>query len=112
MASISYSSSFASLKSINLDEPMHPCRQTAWLLMLSASAPASLQTRSSLSFLTPPLEPSGPQPPSRQPLPGSTPRSIPAAPFFTFRIQLRLYLRLLHKSLHRRSHRFTLQFSG
>ncbi len=58
MASISYSSPFASLKSINLDEPMHPCRQTAWLLIATFSVLAAACGGGSSSVMNPPPPPS------------------------------------------------------
>ena len=57
MLSISYSSPFASLKSINLDEPMHPCRQTAWLLIATFSVLAAACGGGSSSLMNPPPTP-------------------------------------------------------
>jgi len=58
MASISYSSQFVSLKSINLDEPMHPSRQTAWLLIAAFSILAAACGGGSFSVMNPPPPPS------------------------------------------------------
>lgn len=62
MASISYSSPFASLKSMNLDEPRHPFRQTGWLLLAIFSVIAAACGGGSSSVMNPPPPP--PPPPS------------------------------------------------
>ena len=58
MASISYSSPVASLTSINLDEPRHPFRQTAWLLIAALSVLAAACGGGSSSVMNPPPTPS------------------------------------------------------
>jgi len=58
MASIWYSSPFASPKSINLDEPRHPFRQTVWLLIATFSVLAAACGGGSSSVVNPPPPPS------------------------------------------------------